>query len=110
MLIAIFSTGYGHDLRRTIRYVLGSDFRLPDTAIYRCQTGLLTRRVVFGRLRKVDKAGPWSAFLKLCADAEWRARYTPNQIYEKTRRFFYFYAVRIFPAVFYRSSNKMGAA
>ena len=49
---------------------------------------------VFGRLRKIDKAGPWSAFLKLCADREWRSKYTPRQLYEeKVRRFFHYYAI-----------------
>ncbi|KAK4698063.1 NAD+ synthase (glutamine-hydrolyzing), partial [Lecanoromycetidae sp. Uapishka_2] len=48
---------------------------------------------VFGKLRKINKAGPWSAFLKLCADEEWRSKYTPTQIYEKTRRFFHYYAI-----------------
>lgn len=48
---------------------------------------------VFGRLRKVEKCGPWSAFLQLCADKEWRKSYSPREIYTKTRRFFYYYAI-----------------
>ena len=61
---------------------------------------------VFGRLRKVEKLGPWGMFSKLCylwcgpevKDEQGRVRGTgrglsPRQVYEKTRRFFWFYAI-----------------
>lgn len=61
---------------------------------------------VFGRLRKVEKLGPWGMFGKLCAlwcgpepSAAEKAKgatgrgLSPRQVYEKTRRFFWFYAV-----------------
>ena len=43
---------------------------------------------VFGRLRKVAKCGPWSMYEKLLH--LWSDRLTPREIYEKTRRFFYY--------------------
>ncbi|KAI9850530.1 MAG: glutamine-dependent NAD(+) synthetase [Thelocarpon superellum] len=46
---------------------------------------------VFGRLRKVEKLGVWGMFSKLCY--LWGDRLTPRVIYEKTRRFYYFYAI-----------------
>lgn len=46
---------------------------------------------VFGRLRKVDKCGPYSAFIKLYH--EWTPRLTPAQIATKVKSFFYFYAI-----------------
>jgi NAD+ synthase (glutamine-hydrolysing) len=46
---------------------------------------------VFGRLRKVDKMGPWGMFTKLLH--LWGDRLSPGEIYTKTRRFFYFYAI-----------------
>lgn len=46
---------------------------------------------VFGRLRKVEKCGPYSAFLKLYH--EWTPRLSPAEISEKVKRFFYYYAV-----------------
>ncbi|KAG0681095.1 Glutamine-dependent NAD(+) synthetase [Kluyveromyces marxianus] len=46
---------------------------------------------VFGRLRKVEKYGPFSMFLKLLH--EWTPRLTPAQVAEKVKRFFFFYAI-----------------
>ncbi|ODQ67714.1 glutamine-dependent NAD(+) synthetase with GAT domain-containing protein [Nadsonia fulvescens var. elongata DSM 6958] len=46
---------------------------------------------IFGRLRKVEKCGPYSMFLKLYH--EWTPRLTPAEIAIKVKRFFYFYAV-----------------
>ncbi|ANB15267.1 glutamine-dependent NAD(+) synthetase [Sugiyamaella lignohabitans] len=46
---------------------------------------------VFGRLRKVEKFGPYSAFIKLYH--EWTPRLTPAEIAVKVKRFFYFYAI-----------------
>jgi NAD+ synthase (glutamine-hydrolysing) len=46
---------------------------------------------IFGRLRKVSKCGPWSMYEKLLH--LWSDHLTPREIYEKTRRFFYFYSI-----------------
>ncbi|RYO77391.1 hypothetical protein DL762_009291 [Monosporascus cannonballus] len=57
---------------------------------------------VFGRLRKVDKLGPYGMFQRLAH--EWGANrprgedgttpvYTPRQVAEKVKRFFHFYAI-----------------
>lgn len=46
---------------------------------------------VFGRLRKVQKCGPFSMFFKLYH--EWSPRLSPEQIATKVKRFFYYYAV-----------------
>lgn len=46
---------------------------------------------VFGRLRKVSKLGPWGMYEKLLHI--WSDRLTPREIYEKTRRFFWFYSI-----------------
>ncbi|MCJ1447106.1 MAG: glutamine-dependent NAD(+) synthetase [Stictis urceolatum] len=46
---------------------------------------------VFGRLRKVARCGPWSMYLKLLN--KWGDRLSPREIYEKTRRFFYYYSI-----------------
>lgn len=53
---------------------------------------------VFGVLRKVEKCGPWSAYLRLLG--EWKGRddgrggtYGPRQIADKVQRFFRFYAI-----------------
>ncbi|CCF58117.1 hypothetical protein KAFR_0D04690 [Kazachstania africana CBS 2517] len=46
---------------------------------------------VFGYLRKVEKCGPYSMFLKLLH--EWTPRLTPAQVSEKVKRFFFFYAI-----------------
>lgn len=47
---------------------------------------------IFGRLRKVQKCGPYSMFLNLLH--EWTPMgLTPVQIADKVKRFFYFYAV-----------------
>lgn len=43
---------------------------------------------VFGRLRKVDKLGVWGMWTKLMH--EWGDKLSPRQIYEKTRKFFYY--------------------
>ena len=41
----------------------------------------------FGRLRKVDKCGPYSIFTKLVH--EWGARLSPRQIAEKVKLFYF---------------------
>ncbi|CCC71471.1 hypothetical protein NCAS_0H01610 [Naumovozyma castellii] len=46
---------------------------------------------VFGYLRKVEKCGPYSMFLKLLH--EWTPKLTPAQVAEKVKRFFFFYAI-----------------
>ena len=46
---------------------------------------------VFGYLRKVEKCGPYSMFLKLLH--QWSPKLTPRQISEKVKRFFFFYAI-----------------
>lgn len=45
---------------------------------------------VFGRLRKVDRCGPYSMFSKLVH--EWGHRLTPAEIADKVKRFFFEYA------------------
>ena len=48
----------------------------------------------FGRLRKVDKCGPYSMFIKLFH--EWSQppyNYTPEKVAEKVKKFWFFYAV-----------------
>ncbi|SCU91513.1 LAME_0E12816g1_1 [Lachancea meyersii CBS 8951] len=46
---------------------------------------------IFGYLRKVEKCGPYSMFLKLLH--EWSPRLSPAQVAEKVKRFFFFYAI-----------------
>ena len=46
---------------------------------------------VFGRLRKVSKLGPWGMYEKLLR--MWSDRLSPREVYEKTRRFFYYYSI-----------------
>ncbi|OLL24912.1 Glutamine-dependent NAD(+) synthetase [Neolecta irregularis DAH-3] len=46
---------------------------------------------IFGRLRKVDKCGPYSMFNRLLH--EWSGRLSPFEIAIKVKRFFYYYAV-----------------
>ncbi|SSD60446.1 probable Glutamine-dependent NAD(+) synthetase [Saccharomycodes ludwigii] len=46
---------------------------------------------VFGSLRKIDKCGPYSMFLKLLH--LWTPKLTPRQVAEKVKRFFFFYAI-----------------
>ncbi|KAF4591371.1 Glutamine-dependent NAD(+) synthetase [Ophiocordyceps camponoti-floridani] len=48
---------------------------------------------VFGVLRKVDKLGPWSAYLRLLSDWRDRPGYGPREIAEKVFRFFRYYAM-----------------
>jgi hypothetical protein len=43
-------------------------------------------------LRKVAKLGPWSMYEKLLH--QWANEFSPREIYEKTRHFFYYYSVR----------------
>ena len=45
---------------------------------------------VFGRLRKVEKCGPYSIFTKLVH--EWGARLSPRQIADKVKLFYFEYA------------------
>ena len=44
-------------------------------------------------LRKVDKLGPWSAYLRLLSDWKDRPGYGPRQIAEKVFRFYRYYAI-----------------
>jgi len=44
----------------------------------------------FGRLRKVEKCGPWAMYTKLLQ--EWGGRLTPRQIAEKVKHFFFEHA------------------
>lgn len=46
---------------------------------------------VFGYLRKVEKCGPYSMFLKLLH--LWTPKLKPAQVAEKVKRFFFFYAI-----------------
>lgn len=46
---------------------------------------------VFGYLRKVEKCGPYSMFLKLLH--VWTPKMEPAQVAEKVKRFFFFYAI-----------------
>jgi NAD+ synthase (glutamine-hydrolysing) len=46
---------------------------------------------VFGKLRKNHKLGPWGAFEKLLH--EWSDIMSPRQIADKTRNFFWYYAI-----------------
>ena len=46
---------------------------------------------VFGRLRKVHKLGPWGMWERLIHD--WRDKMGPREVYEKVRRFFWYYTV-----------------
>jgi hypothetical protein len=46
---------------------------------------------IFGRLRKVQKCGPFSMFEKLLH--EWSAKLSPTEIAEKVKRFFYYYSI-----------------
>lgn len=46
---------------------------------------------VFGYLRKVEKCGPYSMFLKLLH--KWSHRLTPAEVAEKVKKFFFFYAI-----------------
>lgn len=48
---------------------------------------------VFGRLRKVYKFGPWGMWERLIHD--WRDKMGPRGVYEKVRRFFWYYAVNL---------------
>lgn len=46
---------------------------------------------VFGRLRKIDKCGPFGMFQRLLHT--WSDRHSPREIMDKVNRFFYYYAV-----------------
>ncbi|KAI9795215.1 MAG: glutamine-dependent NAD(+) synthetase [Piccolia ochrophora] len=46
---------------------------------------------VFGRLRKISKLGPWGMYERLLH--LWGRTYSPREIYQKTRRFWYYYAI-----------------
>lgn len=46
---------------------------------------------VFGRLRKIDKCGPYGMFQRLLH--AWSGQYTPREIYDKVNRFFFYYAI-----------------
>ena len=46
---------------------------------------------IFGRLRKIEKCGPFGMFQKLLH--QWSDRHSPREIMDKVNRFFYYYAV-----------------
>lgn len=46
---------------------------------------------IFGRLRKIDKCGPFGMFQRLLHT--WSDRHSPREIMDKVNRFFYYYAV-----------------
>lgn len=46
---------------------------------------------IFGRLRKVHKLGPWGMWERLVHD--WSDKMGPRKVYEKVRRFFWYYAI-----------------
>ncbi|MCJ1289338.1 glutamine-dependent NAD(+) synthetase [Xylographa carneopallida] len=46
---------------------------------------------MYGRLRKVDKLGPYGMWRKLLH--EWGNMLSPQEIYEKTRSFFWYYSI-----------------
>ncbi|QLG71984.1 hypothetical protein HG535_0C03370 [Zygotorulaspora mrakii] len=46
---------------------------------------------VFGYLRKVEKCGPYSMFLKLLH--QWSPRLSASQVAEKVKKFFFYYAI-----------------
>ncbi|MCJ1402314.1 glutamine-dependent NAD(+) synthetase [Xylographa trunciseda] len=46
---------------------------------------------MYGRLRKVDKLGPYGMWRKLLH--EWGHMLSPQEIYEKTRSFFWYYSI-----------------
>ncbi|KAH8603085.1 glutamine-dependent NAD(+) synthetase [Bisporella sp. PMI_857] len=48
---------------------------------------------VMGRMRKIEKRGPWAMYENLLKTSVWADRYTPRQIYEKVRHFFYYYSI-----------------
>jgi NAD+ synthase (glutamine-hydrolysing) len=45
----------------------------------------------FGRLRKVNKLGPWGMWERLTHD--WKDKMGPREVYTKVRRFFWYYAI-----------------
>ncbi|BGP56681.1 hypothetical protein JCM8202_001299 [Rhodotorula sphaerocarpa] len=45
----------------------------------------------YGRLRKQEKRGPYSMFIKLTS--EWGTRLSPTEIAEKVKKFFFYYAI-----------------
>lgn len=46
---------------------------------------------VFGRLRKISQCGPFSMFSKLVH--EWSGHFTPTEVAEKVKRFFFYYSI-----------------
>ncbi|KAH3675510.1 hypothetical protein OGATHE_001515, partial [Ogataea polymorpha] len=46
---------------------------------------------ILGRLRKIDKCGPYSMFIKLLHI--WSDRKSPEEIADKVKRFFWYYSV-----------------
>ncbi|KAF2455564.1 hypothetical protein BDY21DRAFT_289192 [Lineolata rhizophorae] len=46
---------------------------------------------IFGRLRKVNKLGPFGMFEHLLH--AWKDRCTPREVYEKVRRFYHYYSI-----------------
>jgi NAD+ synthase (glutamine-hydrolysing) len=48
---------------------------------------------VFGRLRKEERLGPWSTYLRLLTSWKSRPGYGPTEIAEKVMRFYRFYSL-----------------
>ncbi|GAA5985841.1 hypothetical protein JCM11641_005317 [Rhodosporidiobolus odoratus] len=48
---------------------------------------------VYGRLRKQEKMGPYSMFVKLATPGEWGTKLSPVEIAEKVKKFFFYYAI-----------------
>lgn len=53
----------------------------------------------FGILRKIEKLGPWSTYLRLLNDWKERPNFGPREIADKVMRFFRFYALNRHKAV-----------
>jgi NAD+ synthase (glutamine-hydrolysing) len=63
----------------------------------------------FGILRKVDKLGPWSTYLRLLEDWQEREGYTPRKIADKVIRFFRFYSINRHKTVILTPSPHLSA-
>ena len=89
----------------TETYVQADEVRVTDTsssfahsssrnrfrAVIKADMGMTYDELsVFGRLRKVEKCGPYSIFTKLVH--EWGARLSPRQIADKVKLFYFEYA------------------
>lgn len=63
----------------------------------------------FGILRKVEKLGPWSTYLRLLNDWKERPNFGPKEIADKVMRFFRFYALNRHKAVILTPSPHLSA-